>query len=143
MKGSCDLSAMRFAIRTALLGTMLLVVPLLGACTTAMGNRSLAELSAPLATGPLAGEFGASLDTRARALAARTEYRALEGGLAGAPVNWKVSEKLYGSVTPQQAFSVGATNCRRYTHVIVENGASRAAAATACRDEAGIWRPLS
>ncbi len=114
----------------------------LTACATASG-KTIAELAVPLASGPLAGDFGAGLDEAARGLAARTEYRALEGGLAGAPVNWKISTTLFGTVTPQQAFSVGSTNCRRYTHVIVQNAVTRSAAATACRDDAGIWRPLS
>jgi surface antigen len=115
---------------------------LLAACGTT-GKGSVAELSKPLLAGHLSGNFGAGLDANARALAARTEYRALEGALAGAPVNWKQSNTVYGTVTPQQAFTVGSTNCRRFTHVIFQNGQSRTSAATACRDDDGVWRPLS
>jgi len=115
----------------------------LSACATTGGKVSVAELSKPLLGGHLAGDFGFGLDANARALAARTEYQALEGALAGAPVAWKISTSLHGTVTPQQAFAVGSTNCRRYTHVIFQNGQSRSSAATACRDDESVWRPLS
>lgn len=116
----------------------LLVLP---ACGTLSGVK---PKPADLLRDALAGgQFAAGLDKRALAMAADAEYRALEKGAAGAPVDWKASETLFGSIVPQQAFSVGATNCRRYVHSISEQGALRSATATACRDADGLWRPIS
>lgn len=112
-------------------------------CQTLSGNPSITQLSASLKTGLLAGDLGAALDDKTRKLAASAEYRALEGGVAGAPVNWKASNTLFGSVVPQQSFSVGATNCRRYVHSISQDGVLRSASATACRSEDGMWLPIS
>ena len=56
---------------------------------------------------------------------------------------WKASADVFGSVVPQQPFTVGATNCRRYAHTVSVSGRVTSAAATACRGEDGVWAPLS
>lgn len=111
-------------------------------CQTISG-ANITQLSVPLKASLVAGDLGAGLDQKTLALAANTEYRALEAGRAGAPVNWRISDRLYGAVTPQQPYTVGTTNCRRYTHSISVDGTPRVAAATACRGEDGIWTPLT
>jgi surface antigen len=118
-----------------------LILPaLLAACATLSSVKAKPGefLKLSLASGSLAS----GMDKKALSLAADAEYRALEKGNAGAPVNWKASDRLFGSVVPQQSFSVGATNCRRYVHSISQEGTLRSATATACRDEDGVWRPI-
>ena len=129
-----DLSIMR---RLAVLPVAALVV----GCTT-LGAGQSSVLASSLQSGILAGEVGAGLNAPARALAATAEYEALESGRAGVPVSWKQSDRVYGNVVPQQPFSVGATNCRRYVHTVTVGGADRSAAGTACRSEDGVWEPL-
>ncbi|MEZ5872423.1 MAG: hypothetical protein R3D32_11410 [Nitratireductor sp.] len=124
--------------RLAMAGGLMLI---LAACQTT-GSKPGMAVSA-LSTGVLASDFGSSLDPKAKRLAADAEYKALEGGRAGAEVPWKASETVYGSVIPQQPYQVGSSNCRRYVHTITQNGQSRSVAATACRDPEGVWHPLS
>ena len=113
----------------------------LGGCTTLSAGEST-TLAAPLQNGVLASEF-ASLTGPARVMAANAEYKALESGQTGAPVRWKQSEAVFGSVVPQQPYSVGSTNCRRYVHSVTVDGDSRAASGTACRSADGVWEPLT
>lgn len=115
----------------------------LSGCATATGGVSLARLSEPLRTALAAEEIGAALDEKARGLAANAEYRALETGVAGVPVGWRASTSVYGSVTPQQPYSVGATTCRRYAHAISFDGTSDNMVAIACRGSDGVWAPLT
>jgi len=93
--------------------------------------------------GVLSGKLGDTLDPKARKLAAEAEYRALESGQTGLPVPWKLSDKVFGNVIPQQPYSVGSVNCRRYVHTINAKGEVRSAAGTACRGDDGVWSPLS
>jgi surface antigen len=111
-------------------------------CTT-FDTSGTARISAPLREGVLAGDIGQGLTDRARRKAAEAEYKALEGGKAGVPVAWRLNETVQGSVVPEQPYSVGAANCRRYTHTISQDGKVRSATGTACRREDGVWRPLS
>lgn len=119
----------------------LCVLAALGGCTTLSAGQAGAPLA--LANGVLAGEIGAGLSDAARQRAASAELRALETGQTGLPVSWKVSEGVFGTVTPQQPYSVGATNCRRYTHSVTSDGVSRSATGTACRSADGKWEPLA
>ena len=107
------------------------------------GASASANLSLALRGGILSGDLGAGLPENARRSAADAEYRALEGGQTNAPVAWKISDTLQGSVVPQQPYAVGSANCRRYTHTITQAGAIRTATGTACRREDGVWRPLA
>ena len=116
-----------------------MALTLAGCATTGSGDT--ARLAAPLRDGILAGDLGTNLPDKARKRAADAEYKALEGGQTGAPVTWKVAD-IQGTVVPQQPYSVGSTNCRRYTHTITQDGAARSATGTACRRD-GVWKPLS
>lgn len=128
----------------ALASLLLLAGGLLVAGCSAMGRESDLRLARPLRDdGVLAGKLGDDLSDAARAKAAEAEFRALESGQTGAPVVWKLSDTVYGSVVPQQPYSVGSINCRRYSHTISVAGENRAASGTACRQEDGSWRPLS
>lgn len=107
-----------------------------------LDTSATARLVAPLRDGIIAGELGEGLPERARKQAVQAEYKALESGLTGAPVEWR-SGDIQGTVTPQQPYSVGSNNCRRYTHTISQDGSTRSATGTACRREDSSWRPLS
>lgn len=122
----------------------LLALAALAACGGNVRNGQLGATAAVLKErGVLAGPLGAGLNDAARSKAADAEYRALEGGQTGVPVAWRVSETVFGSVVPQQPFSVGPANCRRYSHSVTVSGQTRAASGTACRQEDGSWRPLA
>ncbi|MGI9400424.1 MAG: hypothetical protein ACR2O0_04140 [Rhizobiaceae bacterium] len=107
-------------------------------------NASIpADMIESLDNGVLAGDLGDPLGAKARKLAVEAEYKALEAGQTGMPVPWKLTDNVYGNVVPQQPYSVGAVNCRRYVHTINSKGEIRSATGTACRNDEGIWQPLS
>ena len=123
---------------------ILLAALSLAGCSSLTAGSEPNILIAPLnEEGLLAGELGSSLNASARRKAAEAEYRALESGQTGMPVPWKMSDNLYGNVVPQQPYSVGSSNCRRYVHTVTEKGQVRSATGTACRNDEGIWQPLS
>ena len=113
----------------------------LGGCVT-LDTSGTTKLASPLREGVLAGELGTGLSERARRKAAEAEYKALEGGQAGVPVAWKLNDLVQGSVVPEQPYSVGSANCRRYTHTVSQDGVVRTGTGIACRREDGVWRPL-
>lgn len=115
----------------------------LAGCASLAGEAPGARLVQPLKAALAAEAIGEGLDDRERAMAAGAEYRALETGAAGVPVAWRASSTVFGTVTPQQPYTVGATNCRRYAHVVSVEGRTASAVATACRGEDGVWSPLS
>ena len=114
----------------------------LSSCGTAAGS-GLEPLIGPLSGSLLASDFAVGLSERERRMAAETEYKALETGQAGLPVEWQASENVFGKVVPQQPYRVGARDCRRYIHTLVVDGDQRTATGTACRDTDGIWQPLT
>lgn len=130
-------SQVRFIAATFFISLMLLV----SGCSTFEANSGGTTVLS-LRDGILAGELGAGLPEKASKRAAEAEYRALESGLTGAPLAWKVSDAIQGSVVPQQPYAIGAANCRRYTHTVSIDGQIRTATGTACRREDGVWRPL-
>ena len=116
---------------------------ILAGCAS-VASGAVNNLVEPLRSqGILAGQLGQGLPQDAVARAAEAEYRALEAGQTGAPTAWRSSDRIFGSVVPQQPYSVGPSNCRRYSHTISVNGESRQASGTACRQGNGSWRPLS
>jgi surface antigen len=121
---------------------MPLVALVATACSTANGGTP-AVLVKPLSQGVVNGELGDMLNANAKMKAAEAEYKALETGETGMAVEWRVSDKLFGKVVPQQPFRVGKTDCRRYVHTVSNRGDIRSAAGTACRDADGVWQPVS
>lgn len=97
----------------------------------------------PLSQGVVNGELGDMLNANARMKAAEAEYKALETGQTGMAVEWRVSDTVFGKVVPQQPYTVGKTDCRRYVHTVSSRGEVRSAAGTACRGEDGVWQPVS
>lgn len=117
-----------------------LTVMVLAGCSTMQPSS---RVSQSLISAPLAKEIGSDVPDEARRKAAEAEFRALENGLAGVPVAWRQSDDAYGTVVPQQPYSVGSANCRRFTRNMTINGEQRSQTATACRREDGVWRPLT
>jgi len=124
--------------------TALLLLAAVAGCGANARDRGVSTVALSLKErGVLAGPLGSSLNDAALAKAADAEYRALEGGQTGVPVAWRVSDAVFGAVVPQQPFSVGPANCRRYSHSVTVSGQTRSASGTACRQEDGSWRPLT
>ncbi|MEM7461692.1 MAG: hypothetical protein AAF362_03340 [Pseudomonadota bacterium] len=130
------------ALRIREIAFLSLSMLFLQACTST--NASIPPgLVESLDAGVLAGDLGDPLDKKARKLAVEAEYKALEAGQTGMPVPWKLTDNIYGNVVPQQPYSVGSVNCRRYVHTINSKGEIRSATGTACRNDEGVWQPLS
>ncbi len=112
---------------------------------SALNNNWLGDNSKyqQLANGPLAGELGASLSPAAKRKAIEAEYNALEKSKPGETVIWRYSDLQSGKIIPYSPYQVGSTNCRRYLHTVSVKGISKQATGTACRDESGIWTPLT
>ena len=106
-------------------------------------GRVAATVVGALAGGVIGGNIGRGLDQTSRNRAAQAEYTALEAGQSGTPVRWEGTNGTYGDVVPQQAYQVGSSNCRRYSHTIYIDDAPRKASGTACRNADGTWTPLT
>jgi len=100
-------------------------------------------LADELSVGILGGKLGSDLSSLSRKKALEAEYKALETGRSGNPVNWEGSEGTSGKIVPQQPYQVGNSDCRRYAHTITQDGSTATGTGTACRDERGAWIPLS
>lgn len=94
------------------------------------------------AAGALIGNaIGAELDARDRRMAVDAEYRALEYGRPGVPVQWR-GRKGYGDVVAGTPYQVNDYTCRDYTHTVYINGEPQVARGTACRQADGRWQPV-
>ncbi len=107
----------------------------------ATGNTGGAIVGA-LAGGMAGSVIGAELDAADRRAAMEAEYRALEYGRTGAPVQWRGREGRYGDVVAGAQYRVNDFNCRDYTHTIYIDGRPQVARGTACREPSGSWRPV-
>ncbi|MGB7286197.1 MAG: hypothetical protein WBC71_04625 [Salaquimonas sp.] len=96
-----------------------------------------------MSKGPISGEFGQGLDIATKRKALDAEIEALSKGNAGAALKWQSEDKIEGEVTPGQQFEVSNRVCRTYSHVISGAGPTRSVQATACRNQDGLWEPLS
>jgi surface antigen len=137
IKGNSALQRIRLSGIAAML-TGLVVT----ACASA-NSETPENILAPLNRSVVGGDLAEILDEKALRKAVESEYAALESGQTGLPVQWKLSDDVYGSVVPQQPYAVGASNCRRYVHTVNSNNQVRTVVGTACRNEQGIWQPLS
>lgn len=107
----------------------------------ATGNTGGAVVGA-LAGGMVGNVIGADLDARDRQIAMEAEYRALEHGRTGSPVQWRGQGGRYGDVVPGAQYRVNDYSCRDYTHTIYIDGRPQVARGTACREGEGVWRPV-
>ncbi len=105
-------------------------------------GRVVAGALGAVAGGLIGNSIGRSLDEQARREAFQAEYRALEYGAPGAPVEWRYDD-YYGSVTPGAYYDrPGQARCREYTHTIYVGGRPETARGVACRQSDGTWAPV-
>jgi surface antigen len=113
-----------------------------GIIGSALGNGNIGAVAAGAVVGGLIGnEIGAGLDAQDRQMAEATEYRALEYGRSGTPVQWR-GRKVYGDVVVGSSYRVNDYSCRDYTHTIYIDGRPEVARGTACKQPDGSWRPV-
>jgi surface antigen len=110
-----------------------------GAATGTTGG----VLVGALAGGLIGNAIGADLDAADRRAALDAEFRALEYGRVGAPVQWRGSSgRHYGDVVAGTRYQVNDFACRDYTHTIYINGQPQIARGTACRQQDGTWKAV-
>ena len=120
-----------------------------GGRTTAPAGGGLATPAAPetiisaMDGGLIGGSIGSNLSNSDRRTALQAEYRALEYTPAGKAVDWQGSSGVSGSVTAAQPYRVGSQDCRQYTQTVIQDGQSKIARGTACRNSDGSWTPLT
>lgn len=105
----------------------------------ATGNTGGAVVGA-IAGGMLGNIAGANLNAANRRAAAEAEYRALEYGRVGAPVQWKGTGGRYGDVVAGAPYQVNDFSCRDYTHTIYVDGEPKVGRGTACKQGDGSWK---
>lgn len=95
-------------------------------------------------TSPLAGNvIGRDLSNDARRTALEAEYRALEFGRTGSPIEWRGRRGVRGQVIPGPNYQINETRCRDYTHTIRKGDAlPETARSTACRAADGTWEAV-
>ena len=99
--------------------------------------------SAAPAGGLLGGAVGDELSAADRRAAMDAEFRALEYGRIGAPVQWRGAiGRTYGDVVAGTRYQVNDFACRDYTHTVYLNGQPHVAQGTACRQPDGTWRAI-
>jgi surface antigen len=142
---------MRIAYRNFARVALFCAIPALSACSSGGGRDAyLADASAtgslPATRAMVIGGIatngtGGDLDSRERRIAADAEYRALEYGRSGTPVDWDGSNRR-GSILPGKPYRAGDQYCRPYTHTIYADESPRVEKATACRSDHGVWRSV-
>jgi surface antigen len=104
---------------------------------------SLGGAAAGAVAGGLVGSvIGAELDAADRKVAMEAEYRALEYGRPGAPVQWRGRSGRHGDVVVGATYRVNDYSCRDYTETIYIDGRPESARGTACRQPDGTWKPV-
>jgi surface antigen len=128
------------------IGGVLLAATLLAACSTGLGKpedsaTALSELPSTLLGGPI-GKDMTDADRRA---AVDAEYKALEFGRAGTPVEWKNRSSGHsGVVVPGASYKVNELDCRDVTHTVtLSDSPPLSIRSTSCRRPEGVWRPVT
>lgn len=106
----------------------------------ASGNTGGALVGA-LAGGMLGNVVGANMDAADRRAAAEAQYRALEYGRVGTPVEWR-SKGYYGDVVAGAPYRINDVSCRDYTNTIYVNGQPQVSRGTACKQVDGNWQAV-
>jgi len=88
-------------------------------------------------------KIGFEMGAEERLTAANAEYRALEYGQSGAPLEWNgKTASHHGSIVPGKPYQQGSRYCRAYTHTVYVTSAPETATGTACRDPDGTWKTI-
>ena len=107
-------------------------------------GQVIATAVGAVAGGLIGMEVGRALDERSRQLAMQAEYRALETGQVGRPVQWRNDQTgQYGEVVVGPGYQVNRLDCRDYTHTVYIGGQPQVARGTACRESDNTWRIVS
>lgn len=89
-------------------------------------------------------DFGQSLNQSDKEKLTEAEFRALNYGSSGVPMDWKGSSAdTSGSVLVFQPFKVGGSRCRRFQHNVLSGSKSETVAGTACIRESGAWELIT
>lgn len=107
-------------------------------------KKSAVPVSSRSVIGGIGGsKIGFTLGAEERLTAANAEYRALEYGQSGAPVEWNDrGGSHHGSVVPGKPYQQGSRYCRAYTHTVYGKDEPETAKGTACRDPDGTWKSM-
>ena len=141
---------MRIAYRVFAGVALLCAGPALTACGSGGGHDfSVADASATgslpasrsLVIGGISTNQSGGLNASERRIAADAEYRALEYGRSGTPVDWD-SRNSRGSIVPGKPYKAGDQYCRPYTHTFYTGESPLTEKATACRTDNGVWRSV-
>lgn len=130
-------------IRKLRLLPALTIALVLAACETAPKPTvvSAPQEAIGLKGGLIGLQVGLLLSEADRKAALDAEYRALEFGRAGSPVNWRGGpEGIYGEVIPEAPYTIEGNHCRDYIHTIYARERPRVGRGTACRNADGSWR---
>ena len=131
----------------------LLVAITLSACqsTKSGGSGGLFSRKPPASAtyiaalqGGIIGRSGVDISDSDLQRALEAEYRALEYGQGGQATAWKGDDSgTYGQAVAAQPYRVGSQDCRQYTQTVVQDGQTKMARGTACRNGDGSWTPLT
>lgn len=116
-----------------------------GAGNSGTDMMALASTSTPAspAGGIIGKVIGAELDSADRRAALDAEFRALEYGRTGVPVQWRGRNgRTWGDVWAGARYQINDFACRDYTHTIVIGGETQTARGTACRQPNGTWEAV-
>jgi surface antigen len=119
-----------------------LVCLTLAACNGGVGGGPDASIAAPSGGGLAGGAIGKDLSLSDQRAARAAEYKALEYGHTGVPVEWKNGNN-HGEVVPGASYRVNAYTCRDFVHTIYIGTAPQSARSTACRQANGNWQPVT
>ena len=106
------------------------------------GSTDGVVVAGVLVGGLIGNAIGADLDVGDRRVAMEAEYRALEYGQAGSPVQWRGKMGRHGDVVAGTQYRINDYNCRDYTHTIYIDGRPQVARGTACRQADGRWQAV-
>jgi surface antigen len=139
---------MRVFLRIASLFA-LAALSLVAACGSNRGSETAAVTGSVAPSGKIViggisnKEIGRRMGEQERRIAAETEYRALEYGRSGTPLDWNSPATRHrGSIVPGRPYQAGNQYCRSYTHTIYTGTSPDVAKATACRSPDGTWRSV-
>jgi surface antigen len=122
-----------------------LVALAMGGCSSTFGQKQPAVPSGMVVGGLVGTQIGRGLSEAELRAAVDAEFKALEYGRTGSPVEWRSARSgTYGEVVPGAAYRVNTYDCREYTHTIhTRDGAPEVARSTACRQADGSWRAIA
>lgn len=124
------------------------IVALAAALSGCMAFGKSPQPAAVAGSGALAGGLAGTaieqqLDANDRRVAMDAEFRALEYGRPGAPVQWRGhTGRYYGDVVVGARYEVNDFACRDYTHTIYVDNQPQVIRGTACRQGDGTWKAI-